>query len=324
MEELGKDYAVALAVVGGNTPPTQPSAATLQVIKDLCSALDRDDRTGCMVVIRTPIEGGIKAARMLTRQLRTARRAAGLDGTFAVIVDVDARVTDSFNATIDHDMPGARSAMAKWRHGPEAQSPLRVKLYTDLADLPCILILCERGKMGDTFPASFRYYDLRLRYTRRCGSRSALEQDLGRACRYRPSTEYGRKRYPLPTIMVSREANTVVRLEDGVSPGANNDPMVRLLPDARMWRPRGRRDALGENPTDEQLSAHYRGIWWPKFRRPGRRKDERHFDSRAHDVYAGTEEAPEPGSKPWVNNSNHFLLQGLPQIGKTGAFLAHG
>ena len=30
--------------------------------------------------------------------------------------------------------------------------------------LPCVLIVCEKGKMGDTFPRSLRYYDLRLRY----------------------------------------------------------------------------------------------------------------------------------------------------------------
>ena len=51
----------------------------------------RSDRTGCMVIIRTPIEAGIKGARMLARQLRKARRAVELDGTFAVIVDVDDR-----------------------------------------------------------------------------------------------------------------------------------------------------------------------------------------------------------------------------------------
>ena len=35
--------------------------------------------------------------------------------------------------------------------------------YSDLHRLPCILILCEKGRMGDTFPPTFRCLDLRIR-----------------------------------------------------------------------------------------------------------------------------------------------------------------
>ena len=323
VQELAADYGAALVAAGGGKPATPPSPATRQLVEDLCSGVRRSDRTGCMVIIRTPIEAGIKGARMLARQLRKARRAAGLDGTFAVIVDVDARVADSFNEAIDRDMPGSRMAMARWRD-PAAKEPLRVTLHTDLADLPCILILCEKGKMGDSFPASFRYYDLRLRYTAQCGSRAALEQDLGRACRYQPASEYERRRYPLPTIMLSREAAKVVRLKPRAAPGTRSDVMLKLAPDARMRKLKssgaGRHPALPDRPTDKDLSAHYRATWLPEFRAVDR-KDRRHFDARAHEEYAGTRHAPAAGSKPWVDNGHHFLLQGLPQVGKTGAFL---
>lgn len=70
----------------------------------------------------------------------------------------------------------------------------RLRKYSDLDGLPCILILCEKGKMGDTFPPSFRYYDLRLRYPVNVSYRASFEQDLGRAF------GYGDRR---PTIMVS-------------------------------------------------------------------------------------------------------------------------
>ncbi len=36
-------------------------------------------------------------------------------------------------------------------------------LYEDLLGVPCILILCEKGRMGNTFPHTFDCLDMRLR-----------------------------------------------------------------------------------------------------------------------------------------------------------------
>lgn len=36
-------------------------------------------------------------------------------------------------------------------------------LYEDLYGVPCLLILCEKGRMGDTFPHTFDCLDMRLR-----------------------------------------------------------------------------------------------------------------------------------------------------------------
>ena len=38
--------------------------------------------------------------------------------------------------------------------------------YEDLLDLPVILVVVEKGKMGITYPRSLRYYDLTMRYRR--------------------------------------------------------------------------------------------------------------------------------------------------------------
>ena len=53
--------------------------------------------------------------------------------------------------------------------------------YGELESLPCILVLCEKGRMGDTFPFSFAYLDLRVRPARYL---STAIQELGRLCRY--------------------------------------------------------------------------------------------------------------------------------------------
>ena len=43
--------------------------------------------------------------------------------------------------------------------------PARAGLsYEDLLGVPCLLILCEKGRMGDTFPHTFDCLDMRLRF----------------------------------------------------------------------------------------------------------------------------------------------------------------
>eukprot|EP01041_Mallomonas_annulata_P001358 gene1358-2629_t len=59
--------------------------------------------------------------------------------------------------------------------------------YEDLANVPCLIILCEKGRMGDTFPHNLRVLDLRLRTG---GSLSCFIQEIGRMCRYPQYREY--------------------------------------------------------------------------------------------------------------------------------------
>lgn len=53
--------------------------------------------------------------------------------------------------------------------------------YEDLEGIPCLLILCEKGRFGDTFPHNLRVLDMRLRTA---NSGTTVIQELGRMCRY--------------------------------------------------------------------------------------------------------------------------------------------
>jgi hypothetical protein len=53
--------------------------------------------------------------------------------------------------------------------------------YKHLEGLPCILILVEKGRMGDTFPQSFNCLDLRIRTSE---NTSSFVHEIGRLCRY--------------------------------------------------------------------------------------------------------------------------------------------
>lgn len=54
--------------------------------------------------------------------------------------------------------------------------------YADLLNVPMILILCDKGRTGDTFPQSLGCFDLRIRTAKQ--SFATFEQELGRLCRY--------------------------------------------------------------------------------------------------------------------------------------------
>ncbi|KAL3904300.1 MAG: hypothetical protein SGPRY_011339, partial [Prymnesium sp.] len=62
--------------------------------------------------------------------------------------------------------------------------------YEDLHNLPLLLIVTEKARMGDTFPHSLASLDLRMRTG---GTLTSFVQELGRMCRY-PST----RQLPIP------------------------------------------------------------------------------------------------------------------------------
>ena len=77
------------------------------------------------------------------------------------------------------------------------------KSYSDLKGLPCLLILINNGRMGDTFPPSFIAMDDRSSYLtrpdfRKNGNLAAFAQEKGRLCRYTTLSE------KLPTVYVGK------------------------------------------------------------------------------------------------------------------------
>lgn len=60
--------------------------------------------------------------------------------------------------------------------------------YGDLRGIPLLLIICGKGRMGDTFPETLAAFDLRLRLTHSKvptkKSLASLQQELGRVCGY--------------------------------------------------------------------------------------------------------------------------------------------
>ena len=141
-------------------------------------------------------------------------------------------------------------------------------------------IVCEKGKMGDSFPKSRRYYDLRLRsvcmdpsilhadcrhahpcrYSRGQGGakdearlvRDRLEQDLGRGCCYQTRDD---EEYPVPLIIVSTPcANALQRKRHRL-------PFLALEPSEKMVKAKGKKGFQHpEEEHDTQTCVHARAF----------------------------------------------------------------
>jgi hypothetical protein len=154
----------------------------------------QEGQSGMMILLRTTNQ---EHGTMLWKGL-TMQRDKLFKDRFAVILDIDSNKHGSVG--LKGAIPAPLLEDLRQRQGVDSTKKVVVSCYSDLHEVPCILILVEKGKMGDTFPRSLRYYDLRLRYASSCEQRAAAEQDLGRGFRYRQSkTE---EQHPLPMIIV--------------------------------------------------------------------------------------------------------------------------
>ena len=257
---------------------------TYRMVKDLVNCpLDRIGNDGIMILLRQPHNTGMDIARMIRR----TRDHLGLQRRFAVICDLEGKKLKDAVKMGNEDIFADMTA----RNG--GTEPV-LKTYEDLDGLPCILIVCEKGKMGDSFPKSFKYYDLRLRYSEVPTSRSATVQDLGRACGYSRAEN-------APVILVGtgcmqKLTNRRQRAGKKVDPG-----ILTIPPDPDKMAPVDSKNP--QYPTAEEGefdTAVWRRHW---------RATTKHFDADGQD------------KDGWTDNSRRLLLFGLPQIGKTGAYL---
>ncbi|XP_068229793.1 uncharacterized protein [Palaemon carinicauda] len=166
----------------------------------------------------------------------------------------------------------------------------KIESYEDLDGLPCILILIQKGRLGDTFPPSMNALDIRLCNTRRTRSfyLSQFVQEIGRLCRYQ-----NKSKNRLPYALTS--TNTADILRESIQGGAtyfsvieSPDKRAQLDPKLHMERKR-KKDQVWEGESYKKNIA---------------RPTKNHYD------YNNTDK-----------HGNRILLGAEPQIGKTGVYL---
>ncbi|NXS59364.1 GRB1L protein, partial [Brachypteracias leptosomus] len=144
---------------------------TLSIMDDLITSPGKD-KNGCghMLVIRVP---SVQLAMLAKERLQEVRDKLGLQYRFEILLGNPASELTVANHFV--------TRLKAWR-GNE-QDDWIPRTYQDLEGLPCIVILTGKDPLGETFPRSLKYCDLRLIDSSYL-TRTALEQEVGLACCY--------------------------------------------------------------------------------------------------------------------------------------------
>uniref|UniRef100_A0A2K6TMW6 GREB1 like retinoic acid receptor coactivator n=1 Tax=Saimiri boliviensis boliviensis TaxID=39432 RepID=A0A2K6TMW6_SAIBB len=144
---------------------------TLSIMDDLISSPGRNKSgRGHMLIIRVP---SVQLAMLAKERLQEVRNKLGLQYRFEIILGNPA----SELSVATHFV----ARLKTWRgNEPEEWIP---RTYQDLDGLPCIVILTGKDPLGESFPRSLKYCDLRLIDSSYL-TRTALEQEVGLACCY--------------------------------------------------------------------------------------------------------------------------------------------
>nr|XP_020447080.1 GREB1-like protein isoform X2 [Monopterus albus] len=145
---------------------------TLAMVEDLINAPSREGSQGQghMLLVRVP---SLQLAMLARERLEDVRDKLGLQLCFAVLLGSPASELSLSRNFI--------SRLRVWR-GCESEDWVP-HTYEDLEGLPCIVILTGKDPLGETFPRSLKYSDLRLIDSSYL-TRTALEQEVGLACTY--------------------------------------------------------------------------------------------------------------------------------------------
>ena len=178
------------------------------------------------------------------------------------------------------------------------------KTFSEVNNKAMIMIIIERGRLGDTFSPNCIAFDLRARYTSPVTDFSPIIQDAGRAF------GYGER----PTLFLSEEADTFLK---------------------KVWNEET--DSLNEETfkkeTEFLLDKHMKRII-----NSGKSEQSATFaNDLADDLRAETTDEllrliraffrPDESKPVFLNNlgadsfRNRIILKAQPQVGKTGAFL---
>uniref|UniRef100_H2MTI9 GREB1 like retinoic acid receptor coactivator n=1 Tax=Oryzias latipes TaxID=8090 RepID=H2MTI9_ORYLA len=145
---------------------------TLAMVEDLINTPSKESSQGCghMLLVRVP---SLQLAMLARERLEDVRDKLGLQLCFAVLLGSPASELSLSRNFI--------SRLKAWR-GCENEDWVP-HTYEDLEGLPCIVILTGKDPLGETFPRSLKYSDLRLIDSSYL-TRTALEQEVGLACTY--------------------------------------------------------------------------------------------------------------------------------------------
>ena len=185
--------------------------------------------------------------------------------------------------------------------------------FSDVEHIPMIMIIVERGRMGDTFPPNCVCFDLRGRYLTPVKDFTSIIQDVGRAF------GYGER----PTLLLSKEADKFLgEIWDTATDSLSMEALKRKtnvsLGNHMQRTKKGNTKPL-ENVLDNKEGINNIGNDDQEDDEP---LEEVHDLQLVHQIFLANPNNPmflyDLGSKAF---EHRLVLKAEPQNGKTGAFL---
>lgn len=170
----------------------------------------------------------------------------------------------------------------------------------DLVGVPCLMLLVETGRMGDTFPSTMRVFDLRARY-RSDWNYSTLTQDIGRVF------GYGDR----PIGFVSPD------VLDDLYEGLRTTKRGPKADEYLLLSPRGHQEVKRQEEAKRQAAqqpAPQAPAGQPLVGAPDDFQPDHWIESKEHMVHGNRRRYPEVKERT-------FVFMAKPQSGKTGAMI---
>ncbi|EDL86666.1 rCG41248 [Rattus norvegicus] len=289
---------------------------TLSIVDDLITSPGKNKSgRGHMLVIRVP---SLQLAMLAKERLQEVRDKLGLQYRFEIILG-----SPTSELTVATHFV---TRLKTWRGNDQEEWIPRT--YQDLEGLPCIVILTGKDPLGETFPRSLKYCDLRLIDSSYL-TRTALEQEVGLACCY-VSKEVVRG----PAAALDLSGKETERV-----PTSDNDSEELLID---LERPQSNSSAVTGTSAAYSLLGSQKGsklpsssllphadVAWVSSLRPGLHKDMSSEEqslyyrqwTSARQHHADYSNQPDPISGVRTLHPRRLLLTGPPQVGKTGSYL---
>eukprot|EP00026_Physarum_polycephalum_P000266 Phypoly_transcript_00266.p1 GENE.Phypoly_transcript_00266~~Phypoly_transcript_00266.p1 ORF type:complete len:1130 (+),score=130.42 Phypoly_transcript_00266:2079-5468(+) len=182
--------------------------------------------------------------------------------------------------------------------------------FEDLVDLPCIVIVVDKGRMGDTFPDNFDCLDMRARIRKENSfpQLSTFVQELGRLCCYNDNPG-DLPRYALVDKTLFGAIETAAVNSANIDP---NDQKFRYCTNKILmhlnFKPDSKLARVDRTSIPAAQRMEFRQHYWPA-------------KSGAKESYDCKNIALVQAGKTSHIHTKRLLLRAEPQVGKTGTYL---
>lgn len=204
------DYVQAIGEYGTQINVKEPKSELKLCIQESVKACIEKRK---LIVIRvSSSKEGIRQTEVAKKILKYAidgnKHSYSFGNKVEVLVNSQDDKDEDCIQMCEENKPIALESIRK-RLRDNAISDLRKLQFSDVKNIPMIMIIIEQGRMGDTFPPNCVCFDLRARFLKPVENFTVLIQDIGRAFGYEKTVRY--QTLHRPNLIISNDADNFLK-----------------------------------------------------------------------------------------------------------------